>query len=247
MNVKQWVRRQITAILDRRGYVLSRATVDGTGWGPALQAALPAAGERRAVVLDIGANNGGFSAMVIAHQPNADIYAFEPLPEMMQKLAAIPPGSHRLVILPLALGAAPGAARFNVHAHPDSSSLLPAHPDYKNLYPDQSAVAGHIDVRVETLDGWAAQNGLSGDQTVDLIKMDVQGYEGHVIAGGKQVLRSTRFLIVEAALYPLYEGGILIDELSAELRELGFELVWGFNVCGAFCDLFWRNKQLAPA
>jgi FkbM family methyltransferase len=245
MSVKQWFRQRIDEALGRRGYVLTRATVSGTGWDSALEAALPREPERRALVLDIGANTGGFCEMVIARHPKADIYAFEPLPEMIEKLKAIPSGSHNLVVLPFALGAKVAEASFNVHAHIDSSSLLPAHPDYENLYPAFAAVTKHIQIRVETLDAWAAQNGPADGRLVDLIKMDVQGYEGQVIAGGRQVFRSTRFLIVEAALYPSYAGGIMIDELCASLRELGFELVWGFNICGGFCDLFWSNRALA--
>jgi FkbM family methyltransferase len=225
MSAKQWFRRLIDNALGRRGYVLTRATVSGTGWGPALKMALPVEPDRRALVLDIGANRGGFCEMVISEHPRADIYAFEPLPEMIEKLKAIPPGAH-------------------VHARIDSSSLLPSDPVYRELYPDQAAVTERIDIRIETLDAWAAQNGVAKERPVDLVKMDVQGYEGQVIAGGIDVLRSTRFLIVEAALYPSYAGGIMIDELCATLHGLGFELVWSFNVSGPSCDLFWKNKLL---
>jgi FkbM family methyltransferase len=244
MSAKQWFRRLIDNALGRRGYVLTRATVSGTGWGPALKMALPVEPDRRALVLDIGANRGGFCEMVISEHPRADIYAFEPLPEMIEKLKAIPPGAHDLVILPFALGAKASDAQFNVHARIDSSSLLPSDPVYRELYPDQAAVTERIDIRIETLDAWAAQNGVAKERPVDLVKMDVQGYEGQVIAGGIDVLRSTRFLIVEAALYPSYAGGIMIDELCATLHGLGFELVWSFNVSGPSCDLFWKNKLL---
>jgi hypothetical protein len=66
-----------------------------------------------------------------------------------------------------------------------------------------------------------------------------------VIAGGQETLRRTRFLVTEAALFPTYEGGIMLDELCAECRALGFELVWAFNVFASAADLFWKNRRLA--
>ena len=196
------------------------------------------------VVLDIGANQGGFVEQVIAHRPGTKVYAFEPIPEMIQQIEMISKAYPDVVAVPVALGEQASVATFHVHAHIDASSLLNVRTDYKDLYPDQAAVLRNLEVRVERLDDWAVQNDLLRAGAIDLVKIDVQGYEGQVIAGGPQVLRATRYLVAEAALYPSYAGGIMLDELAVMLGRLGFELIWVFNVYSGSCYLFYRNKAL---
>jgi len=114
---------------------------------------------------------------------------------------------------------------------------------YGPLYPEQAGLARKIRVAVRRLDDWAAENAVGVTRQVDLVKIDVQGFEDRVVQGGESTLRSTRYLVTEAALYPSYAGGVMLDDLCVRLRKLSFELVWGFNVFGASTDLFWKNRN----
>jgi FkbM family methyltransferase len=197
------------------------------------------------LVLDIGAHQGAFSEMILRSWPAAEIYAFEPIPAMTEHLAKLARRHAGLTAVAVALGAdeIDGAA-FNVHSSSASSSLLQTDPAYGRLYPDQAALSEKIRVRVRRLDDWAVENAVGMGRPVDLVKIDVQGFEDRVLQGGEVTLRRTRYLVTEAALYPSYDGGVMLDDLCARLRALSFELIWGFNVFGASADLFWRNRNV---
>jgi FkbM family methyltransferase len=245
MTLKSLARRLIDRSLARRGYSLARTSVGDTGWEEVVRRACASTPQGRPLVLDIGAHCGGFSESVLNRWPKAEVYAFEPIPELLESIRALHRRYPGLTDVPLALGAETGEAEFNIHAHSDSSSLLAVDLPYARLYPGQAALARRIQVKVRRLDDWAGEAGLSAGRHVDLVKMDVQGFEGRVIDGGQATLSRTRYLVTEAALYPCYAGGIMLDELCAKLRALDFELIWGFNVFAASADLFWQNRKLS--
>jgi FkbM family methyltransferase len=218
--------------------------VSGTGWESVLRSSLAGGSGEARLVLDIGANLGGFSEMALRFNPKAEIYAFEPIPKLADSIRALSTKYPALHCVQAALGAEPGLREFRVHEHIGSSSLLGPDATYNSLYPAHCAVSELIKVPVIRLDDWAASNGLGARRPIDLVKMDVQGFEGQVIQGGPATLSRTRYLVTEAALFPAYQGGVMLDELCEHLRGLGFEMIWAFEVFAASADLFWRNARL---
>ena len=65
-----------------------------------------------------------------------------------------------------------------------------------------------------------------------LVKIDVQGFEKEVIAGGAKVLGDADMVIVEASFKELYKKQVLFDELYECMRKLGFKY------CGSIDQLF---------
>ena len=65
---------------------------------------------------------------------------------------------------------------------------------------------------------------------VKLIKIDVQGYELHVIQGMAETLRSNPDAILIVEIFPegLAEAGSSASQLVGRLRDLGFD-GWEFN------------------
>ena len=57
-----------------------------------------------------------------------------------------------------------------------------------------------------------------------LLKIDVQGFEGHVVAGATETLERTRYCITEVSFKPLYEGAPLFDEIYDAFVGRGFRL-----------------------
>jgi hypothetical protein len=54
-----------------------------------------------------------------------------------------------------------------------------------------------------------------------LIKVDVQGYEGKVILGGKKIFSQADIVIVELSFCELYLGQPLFEIINQELNQLG--------------------------
>ena len=63
-----------------------------------------------------------------------------------------------------------------------------------------------------------------------LLKLDVQGFEDRVIAGGEDVVARAKIIIIEVSFQPLYEGGPLSDD-DRLLREHGFRTTETSNSC----------------
>jgi hypothetical protein len=55
-----------------------------------------------------------------------------------------------------------------------------------------------------------------------LVKVDVQGFEKQVIAGGKELLSHVDYIIIEVSFVELYDNQPLFDEINLQMNHLGF-------------------------
>jgi len=77
-----------------------------------------------------------------------------------------------------------------------------------------------IEIESDTLD-----NILANLVNISLLKIDVQGYEKYVISGAKEVLKRTKYLLIEVIFHSHYEGDILYPELHNLVLKNGFRLL----------------------
>lgn len=184
---------------------------------------LPVASLPIVTIIDIGANRGQFALKALKLFPNARIYCFEPLPQVVQELRHIL-GSYlsQVTILNCALGEKENTHQeFYLHLnHDDSSSILRSTSFSEHLYPatQQQHV---VSVPLTTLDK-AMEPFLSSLQPELLVKMDVQGYEDRVIRGGPQTLARACACIVEICLTPFYEHQATFKDIFEHMDRLGF-------------------------
>ena len=146
-------------------------------------------------VLDVGANSG-FYALLAAHAaPQARVHAFEPFPDALRWLRAnleLNNVQHRVVVNEAAAGDAQGSFKLYVPEKRFGETLETSSSLESDFRPKHHAV---IDVRVETLDAYAAQAQL---QSVALLRADVEGAEYRVLGGARRVLDTFRpFVFVE--------------------------------------------------
>jgi predicted DCC family thiol-disulfide oxidoreductase YuxK len=80
-----------------------------------------------------------------------------------------------------------------------------------------------IECRVRTLDEVAAQHGIAA---IDLLKIDVEGYEFEVLAGAGEALAKTKAVVVEVSLVrnPSRHSSALLKMLNL-LTDAGFDIV----------------------
>lgn len=168
-------------------------------------------------VLDIGANTGQFSTSIRKVLPKARIYAFEPVEECYLKLSQRMRADDFFECFPYALGAEDGRTALNKNEFTPSSSILPMTEGHVAEFPF-TAEASTTEVEVRSLDSVAPTLDLRGPL---LVKMDVQGFEGRVVEGGRETLSRAEVVIVEVLLTEFYEGQTTFHELYGELSELG--------------------------
>jgi FkbM family methyltransferase len=169
-------------------------------------------------IVDIGANEGQFAQVARMAFPEAALHCFEPLPDCFAKLQRLFRDADRVTLHNLALADQGGTGSINRNPYSPSSSLLEMAPSHVEAFPFTRG-GDALPVPVSTLD--AALNGAGIEEPV-LLKIDVQGGEDRVIAGGRSILGRTRVAIVETSFEPLYRGQALFDDIHDTMRVLGF-------------------------
>ena len=148
----------------------------------------------------------------------ATIYAIEPQPDRAAALASLPLEHARLVVLNHALWDAAGEMSFRLNAHASSASLLPVHPLQTESFPFVQETA-LITVPTARLDDLVPDEALRAPV---LIKIDAQGAEDRIIAGGARTFGSAAVVLIEMSYVPMYEGQPLFHAVHTLLSNLGF-------------------------
>ncbi len=176
------------------------------------------------VFVDVGANDGyfatfaakkvGASGRVVAVEPSSRERAHLSRNLALNSIANV-------TVLPIALGAAPGIVELKL-----ADGLHTGHNTLGDFAHEDVVSASSERVEMRTLDAAVERLGLS---RVDVIKIDVEGGEGGVIAGGGNVISRWRpVLLLEINDRALRVQGYSAELLLAELQsEFGYEiLVW---------------------
>jgi FkbM family methyltransferase len=178
-------------------------------------------------VLDIGANAGQFAAHIRKVLPEARIYSFEPLAAPFGKLAHAMRGDANFEAFQVAVGSQEGEADFDMHEFSVTSSMLHPSERFARMVP-AAVERTTVRVPVVTLDRWAAGRDLA---TPLLVKMDVQGFEDHVIRGGRKTIGRASAVISEVSFAGLYQGQPLFEDILQLMGSLDFR-------CGGMLDSF---------
>lgn len=193
------------------------------------------------IVADVGAAHG-FDPRWALFAPNLRQIGFEPEPAECRRLQeGIAAGGRtdREAVLPVALAAQAGTRTLYVTRDPDASSLYRPNMAFFARMPDPSGVevTGEVAVETTTLDSMELPFGDS----IDVLKLDVQGAELDVLRGAEQRIEGQLLAVVaEASFVELYEGQGMFADIDLYLRARGFEL---FDICYRR----WSRKRLGPA
>jgi FkbM family methyltransferase len=139
------------------------------------------------IVLDIGANIGRYSEAILRLKPNSKIFAFEPSSIARKVLTDKYDSDSRIEIFPFAVSNAAGSSiLYSDFPGSGSASLLKRRLNHFNVSFDISE-----SVEVITVDGW------NKDLKIDLIKIDVEGFEFNVLKGAINSLKFTKVVQFE--------------------------------------------------
>jgi FkbM family methyltransferase len=172
-------------------------------------------------VLDIGGNIGQFSKTMRFLLPNANIYAFEPLPDCFEKIEKLMQNDAKFKAYNIGLGNTDDELIMQKSSYAPSSSFLKMSDKHKEAFP-QTAGHSEVKVKVRRLDDVAKDLALGN---VMLIKVDVQGYEALVLQGGLDTFARAKVLIMELSFQELYEKQPLFNDIYVELSKLGFKFM----------------------
>ena len=140
-----------------------------------------------AVFLDVGANVGDWSKLVVDNAPDATLIAFEPVPPVREQLAGNLAGSGA-EILPYALSNQAGTVEINYT--PDNSHFSSIETIGEGLQMTGQIVA----VQRRTGEEICAERGIT---YVRFLKVDTEGHDLKVIQGFKSMIDSSRIDVIQ--------------------------------------------------
>jgi FkbM family methyltransferase len=180
---------------------------------------------RQAAAIDVGANVGIFTRYLASYF--AEVVAVEPIPYLADRLMRSAPAN--VAVRPVALGGNAGSVTLRVPINAVGNEMpalsTAASGNSLTFIPKTGFVERHVEM--QTLDDVAAQIA-----NLAFVKIDVEGFEGSVLAGATRLLQRERPVIqleIGRAHNPNY-----LDILSL-LGAAGYQ-VYALQKDGLYCD-----------
>lgn len=167
-------------------------------------------------VLDIGGHTGQYAVLFgVLVGPSGRVVTFEPDPHaraVLERNLALNGLGDRVTIEPLALSDASGELTLWSRGGDSMSSLARTGLGTNADAPDVQAVR----VPVQRLDMYLREHNLPAP---DVVKLDVEGAEVHVLRGAGELLMSPAFIVCELHPYAWSELGVAEADLNALLDQ----------------------------
>ena len=177
------------------------------------------------LVLDVGGNVGKYAAMLrerVAYR--GAIISVEPIPALAESLQRRFRHDKQWALAACALGDVAGTSLINITQGHEMSSLLTPSNAASDRLDRFNRVLQQVEVPVQTLGELVATHPLAQGARHIYLKLDVQGYELHVLRGAGDSLPRIVALQAEASVIPMYEGVPVYYDLMREIESLGFQL-----------------------
>ena len=174
------------------------------------------------VIFDVGAHKGESIKFFKNIFRSAEVFSFEPSPENFRELELVA-NDFGTKALNVAIGEVSDDVTFYQQDLSHLGGLLPINSNSKDsLGYAEKATNDEITVSCLTL------NDVVNDfeiHSIDILKVDVQGFEVGVLNGGNDALLRTKLVMIEISLYDFYDEskGTWFD-VNRIMGELGFEL-----------------------
>lgn len=205
---------------------------------------LQAQGFSPARIVDCGAFTGTWSQTAKSLFPQAEILMIEANPEKETSLRAVQsqfPGSIQYAMTLLGPAARASVPYFQMETG-------------SSVYEEQSNFSRNVlHLPMATLDDTIASHGFHG---VELLKLDVQGFELEVLKGATSCLGQASIVLLEVSFLPYNKNAPLADEVVTFMSQQGFVIYdigattrWGRGNALLQADFIFvkREMKLRPA
>lgn len=169
------------------------------------------------IIFDVGAHVGEYATMVQSVcGDECEVYAFEPSQVTFTELSKVFDGSKVVRPQHIALGSSEGTATLCAESSASSAAFIVEDPTTRGTLPVSETIA------VTTLDIFCRSNDID---TIDLLKLDVEGYEIHVLHGASEMLSKRKVARIQ------FEFGEASIQSKVFLKDF-------FDILGSEYDIY---------
>ncbi|MCH8859981.1 MAG: FkbM family methyltransferase [Thaumarchaeota archaeon] len=180
------------------------------------------------IIFDVGAWEGDSTEIFLSFSPNSEVYCFEPDPVRYQQLEKNFKNKDNVYTFNVAIGEKEGVQDLFQFDHSPSNSLMPFKKDAQRYLFHETKILGKSQVNVTTLDKFCETHSI---ESIDLLKMDIQGNETRLISGAERLLRNKKVNLIfsELIFVELYENQGKYFEIQILLDKFGYSLFDYYN------------------
>ena len=180
------------------------------------------------VVFDVGGCQG---STIIEFQelfPECFIYSFEPFPDSFICIESLIKTKKNVEVFPLALSDVNGKLSFYTNISAATNSLFPA-VSTQSFIDNHTVSTGKIEVDSVRLSDFCNQQKID---SIDILKIDVQGGELKVLHGAEELLREKKIKLIYCEIWflPSYEDQPLYHEIASYLQNFGYKPFGIYNM-----------------
>ena len=199
---------------------------------------------KKPIIFDVGSHEGKITSLLNNLYKNSKIYCFEPNRKLIEKNK----GKNlkkNIVFFNYALGARNEEEKISINDLDLTSSLSKINKK-SYYYKAKKIILGsnknnYIQkVKIITLDYFCAKKKI---KKIDLIKIDVEGYEQNVLLGATKTMRNIKYIIIEIQKNSMYKD-YSKKKIESFLKKNNFYLLKKFNFpFMLFEDRIYKNKK----
>lgn len=186
---------------------------------------------KKSIIFDIGANIGSITCNYLEELSPRLIHAFEPNDEAFQILKTKYSNNTRVILNNCAVGEKKGTKKLNYTLKSGNSSFYKLNPKSKwinekatiyKVKPEQYTFKKK-NSKIITIDDYVKKNKI---KTIDLMKIDTQGFEKNILEGSRNSLKKIiKNIELEIMLDDCYEVKTSFYEIEKILDPFNFKLI----------------------
>lgn len=182
-------------------------------------------------IFDVGANEGRWIDEAMDNFNNATIHAFEPSEKEFNILKNKYSAEKKIILNNYALGELKGEKKFNVNYKGSLSSFYDVYENTNwierqknNKIFKNNFTLEERKIKIDTIDNYV---GLKNIESIDILKIDTQGYEPKVLDGAIKNLNSKKIkcILLEIIFSDIYKSNVSFFEIEKNLINNGYKLV----------------------